>query len=75
MKRPAFEFVPRVFFKVLAATLALVLLGWAVAGWLYGRLPVRDIIGSLICAMILAYTVHLWIVYARDRESEGNDER
>ena len=74
MKRPAFEFVPGVFFKVLATALALVLLGWAGAAWLYGRLPVRDIIGSLICVLILAYMVHLWILYARDRGSEGKDK-
>ena len=61
-----FEFVPSVFFKVLATTLGVVFLGWAGAIWFYGELAARDIIGSLICVPIFAYMVHLWIVYARD---------
>ena len=68
MKDHLFDFVPSVFFKVLAATLAVVLLGWAGAIWLYGELSGTDIAGSLICTPIFAYMVHLWIVYARDRE-------
>ena len=67
-----FEFVPGVFLKVLAATLTVVLVGWAAAIWLSGSLATRDIIGSLICVPIFAYMVHLWIVYARDGQSDGN---
>lgn len=67
------EFVPGVFFRVLAATLTVVLLGWVGAVWLYGSLATRDIIGSLICAPIFAYMVHLWIVYARDRKPDDGD--
>ncbi len=70
MNHPLFEFVPSVFFKVLAATLTVVLVGWVGALWLYGGLTTVDIIGSLICVPIFAYMVHLWIVYARDREAD-----
>ena len=66
-----FDFVPSVFFKVLAATLGLVLLGWAGALWIYHELSGVDIAGSLISALIFAYMVHLWIVYAKDREPDG----
>ncbi|HUU83240.1 MAG TPA: hypothetical protein VM243_07020 [Phycisphaerae bacterium] len=70
MDDPLLEFVPSVFFKVLAATLTVVLVGWAGALWLFGELSNVDIIGSLICVPIFAYMVHLWIVYARDREMD-----
>ncbi len=73
MNSPLFEFVPAVFFKVLAATLGVVLLGWAGALWLFGELSGVDITGSLICTPIFAYMVHLWIVYAR-RDREPEDE-
>ncbi|MFH1418381.1 MAG: hypothetical protein ABII12_08875 [Planctomycetota bacterium] len=66
MRDHLFDFVPSVFFKVLAATLTVVLLGWVAAIWMFGSLATRDIIGSLICVPIFAYMVHLWIVYARD---------
>ena len=65
------DFEPSVFLKVLAATLGLVLIGWAGALWLYGELSGVDIAGSLICTPIFAYMVHLWIVYARDQEADG----
>ena len=66
-----FEFVPRVFFKVLAATLRLLCVGWAGAIWLYDRLSTVDMVGSVICVPILAYLVHLWIVYARERDADN----
>ena len=66
MKDHLFDFVPSLFFKVLAATITVVLLGWVAAIWIFGSLATRDIIGSLICVPIFAYMVHLWIVYARD---------
>ncbi len=68
-----FDFVPSVFFKVLAATLGVVLLAWAGSMWIYGELTRVDIAGSLICTPIFAYMVHLWIVYARDREPDGDE--
>lgn len=61
--------MPRVFLKVLAATLGLLCLGWAGAIWRYGRLSTTDMVGSLICVPIFAYLVHLWIVYARQRNA------
>lgn len=65
-----FEFVPSVFVKVLAATLGLLLLGWIGSIWLYGELNGTDMAGSLICVPIFAYLVHLWIVYARQRDED-----
>ena len=70
MNDPLLEFVPSVFFKVLGATLTVVLVGWVGALWLYGGLRNVDMIGSLICVPIFAYMVHLWIVYARERETD-----
>jgi hypothetical protein len=66
-----FDFQPSVFIKVLAATLGVVFLGWAGAIRLYGELSTTDIAGSLISAPIFAYMVHLWIIYAKDREPDG----
>jgi len=64
------DFVPAVFFKVLVITLTVVLVGWVGSLWLYGELTTVDIVGSLISAPIFAYLVHLWIVYAKDREPD-----
>ncbi len=66
MNDSVFEFVPGVFWKVLAATLTAVMLGWVGAIWIFGELKTVDIVGSLISAPILAYLVHLWIVYGRE---------
>ena len=68
MNDRVFEFVPGVFFKVLAATLTVVLLGWCGSLWVYGELTTVDMVGSLISMPIFAYMVHLWIVYGRERE-------
>ncbi len=67
-KNALFDFVPAVFFRVLAATLGVVFLGWAGSLWLYGELTRVDAIGSLFSALIFSYMVHLWIIYARARE-------
>ncbi len=71
MNDSLFEFVPAVFFKVLATTLTVVLLGWIGAIWIFGELKTVDIVGSLISAPIFAYMVHLWIVYAREGNPDG----
>lgn len=63
-----FEFVPAVFFKVLAVTLTIVVTGWLGSIGFYGVLAFRDIVGSLICAPIFAYLVHLWIVYSKQQD-------
>ncbi len=70
MNDSLFEFVPAVFWKVLAATLTAVMLGWIGAMWFYGELKTVDICGSLISAPIFAYMVHLWIIYAREGRLE-----
>ncbi len=69
MNDSLFEFVPAVFWKVLAATLTVVMLGWFGAMWIFGELKTVDIVGSLISAPIFAYMVHLWIIYARERRA------
>ncbi len=69
MNDSLFEFVPAVFWKVLAATLTAVMLGWIGAIWFYGELKTVDICGSLISAPIFAYMVHLWIIYGRERRA------
>ncbi|GJM26768.1 MAG: hypothetical protein DHS20C16_31830 [Phycisphaerae bacterium] len=66
MNGPRLDFAPSVFYRVLAATLTLILVGWVVSLFVYGELATRDIVGSLICAPIFAYLVHLWIIYARE---------
>ena len=71
MNDSLFEFVPAVFWKVLAATLTAVMLGWLGAMWIYGELKTVDIVGSLISAPIFAYMVHLWIVYGREGDLDG----
>ena len=66
MNDSLFEFVPAVFWKVLAATLTVVMLGWIGALWIFGELKTVDIVGSLISAPIFAYMVHLWVVYGKE---------
>jgi hypothetical protein len=65
MDEPRFEFAPDLFLRVLAVTLGLLCVGWVGAIWLYGRLSTVDMVGSLICAPIVAYLVHVWIAHAR----------
>ncbi len=59
-------FVPRVFFKVLAGTLTVVLIGYVIALKMYGEITPVDMVGSLITAPIFAYLVHLWITMGKD---------
>lgn len=66
-----FDFEPSVFFKVLAVTLCVVFLGWGGSYIIYHELTTVDIVGSLISAPIFAYMVHLWIVYAREQDSDA----
>ena len=73
MKNRLLDFYPTVFFKVLAATLGVVFLGWAGSYVMYGELTRTDIIGSLICTPIFSYMVHLWIVYARERPPDDEE--
>jgi len=50
-----------IFWKVLASTEALAVVGLGLAGAIYGSLATRDIFGTLISAAIVAYMTHLWI--------------
>jgi len=49
------------FGKCLTATWALSILGLGVAIWIMGSIPMRDIIGTMICATIVAYLVHTFL--------------
>ncbi len=69
MNDTLFDFVPGVFWKVLAATLTVVMLGWIGAIWFYGELKTVDIVGSLISAPIFAYMVHRWIISGWERRA------
>ncbi len=66
MREPMFDFVPATFFRMLAVVFSLILVGWIVAITKYGELTRVDMVGSVISGLILAYLVHLWIIYARD---------
>src|SRR6266404_1771982 len=59
-------FVPAVFGKALAGTLALSLAGFALVTWLSSSIRTADICGTLVCALILAYVIHLLILAVRD---------
>lgn len=50
-----------VFWKVLAVTEALAVVGLGIAGAVFGSLATRDIFGTMISAAIVAYMTHLWI--------------
>lgn len=54
-------FVPSLFLKVLAVTLAAVLAGFALIYLLTGPMSGVDVTGTLICTPIVAFLVHLWL--------------
>jgi hypothetical protein len=53
-------FVPQMFLKALAVTLALIAVGFVTSIVLLGQLSGVDVAGSLLCAPIFAYLIHLW---------------
>lgn len=55
-------FVPARFMKALTVTLGLAVAILVTAMALSGSIPLRDIIGTILSAAIVAYIVHLWIV-------------
>jgi hypothetical protein len=57
---------PALFNRVLAATLALAVVGSASAFWIQGERAGRDVIGALIRVPIAAYLVHLWLLMRSD---------
>ncbi|MBU0639165.1 MAG: hypothetical protein KKB50_09900 [Planctomycetes bacterium] len=61
MRQSWLEFEPGLFVKVLAVVFALVVLGIAVVVRVYGDITTTDLVGTLICAPLVAYLVHLWL--------------
>ena len=60
-------FVGRIFWKVFAAILVLLVAGWILIPRVFGyEIKPQDYGGSSICAPILAYLVHLWILPGPD---------
>ncbi len=47
-------------------TLSVVLVGFVLAVVIQGTIATRDVIGSIISAVLLAYLVHLWIMPSDD---------
>ncbi|GEM_PF-2045841 len=70
MREPIF--IPSIFSKVLAVILVISFVGILVSVWVYDHITKLDLGGTLICAVIIAYIVHLWIYYGRKSE---DDER
>ncbi len=66
-ERPSDDFVPAIFWRVLAVALTVLLACWVAGIWWYGHLSTTDLIGSLVCAGLVSYLVHLWIACARNR--------
>lgn len=58
-------FIPELFMKALMVTIGVAILGLALAYTIYDTLAVRDVIGTLISATIVAYMAHLWIDFGR----------
>ena len=54
-------FVPALFFKVLAVTMTVVLVGLIGSSLLIGLISGVDIVGTSICTPIVAYLLHLWL--------------
>jgi membrane protein DedA with SNARE-associated domain len=63
MHRPLF--VPELFGKALVWVFGAVLIGFAGVTWLSGPINLLDIGGTLLCAVLFAYLVHLLILVAK----------
>ena len=55
-------FKPALFAKVLAVILALVAVVCFLVVWRQGFIALRDVVGSLLSAVLGAYLVHLWLL-------------
>jgi threonine/homoserine efflux transporter RhtA len=55
-------FVPALFAKVFTAVLALAVAGICLAIWLEGTIATRDVVGTLLSAVIGAYWLHLLVI-------------
>lgn len=58
------------FTKILALALTLVFVCFAIAIWLQGSIAARDIVGSLITAVLASYLLHLWMMPPEDEPAE-----
>jgi hypothetical protein len=68
-------FIPSLFSKVLAVILAVSFVGILVSIWIYGHITTLDLAGTLICAVIISYIVHLWIYYWKKPGGEEESEQ
>ena len=64
IRRPLF--IPAIFGKAVAGMLGIALVGIALVNQLFNPISAIDICGTLLCAVILAYLVHLLSLAARD---------
>ena len=58
------------YIKVLAVMLTVAAVGFAVATWWLGSVSMVDVCGTLTCAVISAYLVHLWILSKRESKEK-----
>ena len=71
--RRKLPFVIRIFWKVLAAVVILVALAWAVIVIVTDyKITAADYGGSVICTIIFAYLVHLWLLPEEDSPPDGD---
>ncbi len=61
-------FVPASFTKTLVSVSAVALIGLLIVRWLSGPISATDIGGTLLCAMIFGYLVHLLILATRNSQ-------
>jgi hypothetical protein len=71
MKNPIF--IPSLFSKVAAVIMALTIVGLVGVVIVAGHITTLDLAGTLICAVIIAYIVHLWIYYWKKPYGEEDD--
>jgi hypothetical protein len=62
--KKSLPFQPALFAKVFAVIFTLVAIAFVVVVRIHGSIATRDIIGSLISALIGSYLVHLWLMPA-----------
>ena len=72
-------FVWRIFWKVLAVVVVLVVVAWVLVTRLGDyKMTAADYGGSAICTLLFAYLVHLWLLPVRDAppgEGSPSDEQ
>ena len=61
-ERPALLVYPEIH-KSLVWTLGLLVLGLAITRQVRGEIDLRDVIGAVAAALVIAYTLHLWLAY------------